>query len=165
MHKIPGLYPWPAVLNPVPQHKHLSLYLEYIDPFQLVGMQLNWRTEQWVALCMIIDFIAAWRFSFVLSSSSKVLTSHLKGVYTVSTILEPSSLRKSLYMAHKDFDVKLQEKCMKEYFCTTITVHLSCGFCCRINTQQTIYASSTHCQVVLLNQWWFTVFQRNFSNR
>ena len=35
-----------------------------IDPFQLVGMQLNWRTEQWVALCMIIDFIAAWRFSF-----------------------------------------------------------------------------------------------------
>ena len=30
---------------------------------------------------MIIDFIAAWRFSFVMSSSSKVLTSHLKGVY------------------------------------------------------------------------------------
>ena len=52
-----------------------------IDPFQLVGMQLNWRTEQWVALCMRIDFIAAWRFSFVLSSSSEVLTSHLKGVY------------------------------------------------------------------------------------
>ena len=44
-------------------------------------MQLNWRTEQWVPLCMIIDFIAAWRFSFVLSSSSEVLTSHLKGVY------------------------------------------------------------------------------------
>ena len=54
-----------------------------IDPFQLVGMQLNWRTEQWVALCMIIDFIAVWRFSFVLSSSSKVLTPHLKGVYIV----------------------------------------------------------------------------------
>ena len=53
-----------------------------IDPFQLVGMQLNWRTEQWVALCMIIDFIAAWRFYFVLSFSSEVLTSHLKGVYT-----------------------------------------------------------------------------------
>ena len=55
-----------------------------IDPFQLVGMQLNWRTEQWVFHCMIIDFIAAWQFSFVLSSSSEVLTSHLKGVYTFS---------------------------------------------------------------------------------
>ena len=55
-----------------------------IDPFQLVGMQLNWRTEQWVAVCMIIDFIAAWRFSFVLSSSSEVLTSHLKGVFNNS---------------------------------------------------------------------------------
>ena len=52
-----------------------------IDPFQLVGMQLNWRTEQWVTLCMIIHLIAAWRFSFVLSSSSEVLTSHLKGFY------------------------------------------------------------------------------------
>ena len=62
-----------------------------IDPFQLVGMQLNWRTEQWVALCMIIDFIAAWRFSFVLSSSSEVLTSHLKGV-CCTTMLDPFQL-------------------------------------------------------------------------
>ena len=69
-------------------HMHHILLILYqqlaIDPFQLVGMQLNWRTEQWVALCMIIDFIAAWRFSFVLSSSSKVLKSHLKGVYNSS---------------------------------------------------------------------------------
>ena len=51
-------------------------------PLSVGGNAVELEDRTMVALCMIIDFIAAWRFSFFLSSSSEVLTSHLKEVYT-----------------------------------------------------------------------------------
>ena len=56
--------------------------MEVNRPLSVGGNAVELEDRTMGCSCMIIDFISAWRFSFVLSSSSEVLTSHLKGVYS-----------------------------------------------------------------------------------